>query len=134
MAHQVTTEGGFSGMESPDGRFVFYSKGAALESLWRVPTSGGREQEVLGGFPFNRYPTNLAAGPNGLYFRGQGSQAEGGQPIGMLPFAGGNPRKVMVEQGGPSPGGIAVAPDGRTLLLSAVDYQMGDVLVYKNFR
>ena len=132
---QVTAQGGFSGLESPDGRFIYYSKGMTLTNIWRVPAAGGLEEVVLKDFPFNRYPTNLAAGPDGLYFRGQGGErGEHGQPVWMLPFTGGPPRQVMVEPGAPSPGGIAVSPDGRTLLLSAFSYQVGDVLAYKNFR
>ena len=132
---QMTARGGFSGLESPDGRFVYYSKEMSLKSIWRVPAGGGDEEEVLKDFAFNRYPTNLAGGPDGLYFRGQGGErGEHGQPIWMLPFTGGPPRQVMVEPGAPSPGGIAVSPDGRTLLLSAFSYQVGDVLAYKNFR
>jgi Tol biopolymer transport system component len=132
---QVTAQGGFSGVESADGQFIYYSKEMTLKSIWRIPAGGGKEEEVLKDFPFNRYPTNLAAGPDGLYFRGQGGEhGEQGQPIWMLSFAGGSPRKVMVEPGAPSPGGIAVSPDGHALLLSGVSYQVGDVLAYKSFR
>jgi Tol biopolymer transport system component len=134
-ATQVTAQGGFSGVESPDGRFVYYSKEMTLESIWRVPAGGGKEEAVLRDFAFNRYPTNLAAGPDGLYFRGQGAK-EGvhGQPVWMLPFAGGRPRQILVEPEAPSPGGIAVSPDGQALLLTTVGYQAGDVVAYKNFR
>ena len=34
--------------ESPDGRFIYYSKGWPLQtSLWRIPAEGGEEVKVL---------------------------------------------------------------------------------------
>lgn len=132
---QVTREGGFSGMESPDGRFIYYSKYPTVKSIWRVPSVGGKEEEVIRNFGFNRYPANVAAGPEGLYFRGQGRErGEWGFPIWMLPFTGGPPRRVMDEPGMPSPQGIAVSPDGHSLLLSTVTYPAGDVFAYKKFK
>ena len=50
-ALQVTTQGGTQAVESPDGRFLYYSKatmaGGAAPGIWRLPTDGSEEVQVL---------------------------------------------------------------------------------------
>jgi hypothetical protein len=46
-AAQVTHHGGFAAFESPDGRFLYYAKGLTVPGLWRIPTDGGEETEVI---------------------------------------------------------------------------------------
>jgi len=46
-ATQITTGGGFTAVESPDGKYLYYAKGFAQSGLWRVPVEGGEEVEVL---------------------------------------------------------------------------------------
>jgi len=46
-AVQVTKQGGRTAFESPDGRFVYYTKGTGVTSLWRIPVAGGEEVQVL---------------------------------------------------------------------------------------
>jgi WD40-like Beta Propeller Repeat len=48
LAVQVTRQGGFAAFESPDGRFLYYAKGLTVPGLWRIPTNGGEETEVIG--------------------------------------------------------------------------------------
>ncbi len=43
---QVTANGGYVAMESPDGRWVYFTKGD-LSGIWRMPITGGAEQHVL---------------------------------------------------------------------------------------
>jgi len=42
-AVQVTHKGGFHGLESPDGRFLYYAKSPNLPGLWRVPWTVARK-------------------------------------------------------------------------------------------
>ena len=44
---QVTQHGGFAPFESPDGRFLYFAKGHSVPGLWRVPTQGGEEIEII---------------------------------------------------------------------------------------
>ena len=46
-AVQVTHHGGFAAFESPDGEFLYYAKGLIVPGLWRVPSHGGEEVEVI---------------------------------------------------------------------------------------
>jgi Tol biopolymer transport system component len=43
---QVTTNGAFVAIESPDGRWVYYTK-SDLDGIWRIPASGGPEERIL---------------------------------------------------------------------------------------
>ncbi len=46
-AVQVTRRGGFAAFESPDGKVVYYAKGRNVPGLWRIPTDGGEETELI---------------------------------------------------------------------------------------
>jgi Tol biopolymer transport system component len=43
---QITTNGGFVAMESPDRRWIYYTK-SDLSGLWRMPYGGGAETRIL---------------------------------------------------------------------------------------
>src|SRR5262249_59416746 len=45
-AIQITKQGGFDNVESPDGRFLYYAKGRGVPGIWRVPIQGGAEVPV----------------------------------------------------------------------------------------
>jgi Tol biopolymer transport system component len=46
-AVQVTRKGGTTGVESSDGKILYYAKGRDATSVWKVPVSGGEETQVL---------------------------------------------------------------------------------------
>jgi Tol biopolymer transport system component len=48
---QVTFNGGFESMESPDGKWLYYTKARGSSAIWRIATSGGEESPV---FDFNQ--------------------------------------------------------------------------------
>jgi Tol biopolymer transport system component len=48
-AGQFTRGGGYYGIESPDARFVYYSKSLEGSGIWRVPSTGGEPVEVVRG-------------------------------------------------------------------------------------
>lgn len=129
---QVTHGGGYSGFESPDQRYFYYSKGETLSGIWRVNLQDGREEAVLESFPFNRYPANMDARATGLYFAGQG--AAGGWPTYRLPFGEVQPLEVFRARAWLAPAGLAVSPDGKRLLLSVFTHEQGDILSYQTFR
>ena len=65
--------------ESPDSQWLYYLKREFDSSLWRVPTGGGQEQQVL-----DSVSENFAVGRNGLYFM---SNTSGKIPIEFFDFA-----------------------------------------------
>ena len=49
QAVQLTQKGGFPALESPDGKFLYYSKKqtSTAPGFWRVPVEGGEEVSVI---------------------------------------------------------------------------------------
>ena len=79
-ATQVTRGGGFAPQESPDGRYLYYSRDARVDisgptrggtqGIWRVRTSGERawaEAELLGALSSPILPGAWAATAEGVY-------------------------------------------------------------------
>jgi hypothetical protein len=46
-AVQVTHRGGFAAFDSLDGKVLYYAKGLGVPGLWRMPTDGGEESELI---------------------------------------------------------------------------------------
>ncbi len=44
---QLTTTGGFAGVESADGQTIYYVKDLGQTSIWRMPVDGGQPAEVI---------------------------------------------------------------------------------------
>jgi Tol biopolymer transport system component len=128
---QLTRQGGYSGYESADGRYFYYSDWT-VRQVKRTPTEGGPEDLVRCNTSFSRYPANLAAGVRGLYYLGQ--SGENGTPLYFLPFEGGIPNKIATLHHPPSLFGITVSPDERWLLLSVSEQTSGDILCVPGFR
>ena len=60
---QVTRDGGFAPLESPDGRFVYYLKALLDTDVWRISTDGAQATRVLEGLSDYR---NLAVVEGGF--------------------------------------------------------------------
>ncbi len=67
-AVQVTRNGGFGGIESADGRFLFYGKAILSSPIYRIPVQGGDEVPVLDGVRSLRLPLNFAVNDEGIIF------------------------------------------------------------------
>jgi WD40-like Beta Propeller Repeat len=46
VATQVTRHGGGEGFESPDGKYLYYSKLGISPGIWRMPLAGGAEEPI----------------------------------------------------------------------------------------
>ncbi|HEX2489038.1 MAG TPA: winged helix-turn-helix domain-containing protein [Blastocatellia bacterium] len=129
---QVTEQGGFEGFESFDGKSLYYTKGRAIPGLWRMPASGGKEEFVTGHHQAGlwRYwrVTEL-----GIYFA---TATSAGALLEFYSFA----NKQISEVARLSRGaerylpGLAVSPDGRSLLYCQMDRGGSDIMMVENFR
>jgi Tol biopolymer transport system component len=129
---QVTEQGGFEGFESFDGKSLYYTKGRAIPGLWRIPTAGGKEEFVTGHHQAGlwRYwrVTEL-----GIYFA---TATSAGAMLEFYSFA----NKQVSEVSRLSRGaerylpGLAVSPDGRSLLYCQMDRSGSDIMMVENFR
>jgi Tol biopolymer transport system component len=117
---------------SPDGKRVYYWREGGQPPIWSVSSSGGDERPVAGMPPLPpESSVSWAVGPDGIHF------LEGGAHPGVLffEFATGRARRVADLPGAPDPwGGVAVAPDRRSILFPKVDHETSDLMLIEGFR
>jgi hypothetical protein len=128
---QVTKQGGFFALESPDRQFVYYAKHFdANPALWRVPVDGGEEAPVHDLLK----PANWgqwAVVDEGVYFV---SATEPSSPvIEFFDFATSQVRSIATLEK-PTIAGLAVSPDGRWILYTQIDRRENDIMLVENFR
>ena len=129
-AVQVTQGFGGEAIEDPDGKYVYYFNDG--QSVWRVPTNGGREEVVpeLAGVERTR---NWTVRERGIYFSRVGP--DGNNQIRFFAF--GSRRVETVASLTAKPAfhpSVDVSPDGRTLLYAQTDNSIGGLLMINNFR
>jgi Tol biopolymer transport system component/predicted Ser/Thr protein kinase len=131
-AIQVTRDGGFAPLESPDGKFLYYVKSLTSTDLWRIPAQGGQATKVLEGL--SSY-LNLAIVDGGVFFvpdRGAAASSF----IRFLSFATNKIRPVAsfdkpLDLG--AFGGVSVSADGRSILYT--QFEAGsELMLVENFR
>jgi hypothetical protein len=74
-AMQMTRQGGFEPMESPDGRWIYFMQDRGSSSIWRMPTAGGAE-EPLFDFHQKNYSRSWAVTDEGVYFAAASSRIQ----------------------------------------------------------
>jgi len=130
-AVQVTRQGGFEGFESSDGTYLYYLKGRGIPGIWRVPAEGGPETPVI---------THNQAGlwrywrvvDGGMYFA---TAVEGHPIIEFFSFATGQTSEVFRPARRPEMymPGMAVSPDGHSLLYTQKDQSGSNIMMVENF-
>jgi Tol biopolymer transport system component len=131
---RVTKNGGIYAIES-DGRFLYYSKaqptGLTEPGIWKMPVAGGDEVRVVEQ-PAGGVWSGWALAPDGIYFL-NGNPPDG--KINFFDFATGKTICIFtVEKHVPYFGGLALTPDGRSLLYSQREFWNSDIMLLKNFR
>ena len=144
-AVQVTRNGGYVAFESFDGRHVYYTQTSVGPStLWRIPTAGGDPEPVLEGVSERAFEVL----EQGIYYverLGAGAKdwgfLAGNDPLGpddrarlrFFEFASSKSR-VLAELGERVRLGLAVSPDGRTIVFTRMDNPSSDLMMVENFR
>jgi Tol biopolymer transport system component len=130
-AVQVTHHGGFAAFESPDGRFLYYAKGLAVPGLWRIPTPGGEEVEVISSLQAG-YWGYWAVVDNGIYYVDTTTQPR----IAFFDITTHRITRVFDLENRPvlDAPGLAVSPDKKTILYTQLDTSYSDILLVENFQ
>lgn len=131
---QVTKQGGKVPFESPDARFVYYSKDGNVGGVWKVPIGGGEETLILDQLK-PEMSENWAVVEDGIYFMRFDVDTKEGAIL-FSDFATGRVKEI-VKLGGHRivPFGLAVSSDHRSFFYSVWDQQVGsDVMIVENFR
>ncbi|HUQ91839.1 MAG TPA: protein kinase [Bryobacteraceae bacterium] len=135
QAIQVTKNSGFHGVESPDGKYVYYSKAANQGGLWRVPIDGGAEEPVIDGLRAG-YWSYWSFGKDGIYYVDREDVEGGGAryPLHCLQLPTKKDSILTYLNRRPFNSGLSVAPDGRTFLYTQVDQSETDIMMVDGFR
>jgi Tol biopolymer transport system component/DNA-binding winged helix-turn-helix (wHTH) protein len=127
-AIQVTRDRGYAPLESPDGKFLYYTKNLTATSLWRIPLDGGQATEVLEGL--SGY-FNLAIVDKGIYFVPQ-QDAPSPYSIQFLDLQTNKIRQIASFEK-PISDGIALSPDGLWILYSQTEKLGTELRLVENF-
>jgi Tol biopolymer transport system component/DNA-binding winged helix-turn-helix (wHTH) protein len=131
QAVQLTRNGGREAFESPDGRFVYYTKQGGTQGVWRVPVEGGEEILVFD------------EGQQGLWgVISQGicfihPEEDSPWTVRFFSFATRRVTKVATldkEVGKFGLKGSSVSADGRSILFAYADHSNCDIILAENFR
>jgi Tol biopolymer transport system component/DNA-binding winged helix-turn-helix (wHTH) protein len=125
------TKAGFAPVESADGRNLYFFRDGAVGEVWRLSlrdgAPAGAESLVVSGLREHDWG-NWTPGPEGIFYIPRGGP---GASIEYQPFSGGPPRTVWTMQRPPIFGnaGLALSPDGKTLLFAEVDQDDSTIFV-----
>jgi eukaryotic-like serine/threonine-protein kinase len=132
-AVQVTHGGGFYGVESPDGRFIYYANQRFNPGIWRIPTAGGEPIEIVKG-PI--VWSNWALGARGLYYLT--SEDRPGNKYGyVIRYLDVDSRQVTPlfhREGRIEEMWLTVSPDETWILYSEAPWATSEIMLVESFR
>jgi Tol biopolymer transport system component len=123
---RVTKHGGFAAAESVDGKTLFYTKSRSdVTDLWRLTQHDGEEGPVLKSI----IDRSFAVSHGGIYF------LSAGPPVSLQFFSFATGRStVLTTLNKAVQFGLALSPDGGTILFGQIDEQARDLMLIENFR
>jgi Tol biopolymer transport system component/DNA-binding winged helix-turn-helix (wHTH) protein len=130
---QVTKKGGVFAVESEDSRFLYFVKFDA-PGIWRMPLNGGEEERVLSRAGGHEW-FNWALTRTGIYFRDY-EKSKNNDSVGVLKFFDFATGKTTTIAATDQPGGVglAVSPDGRSIIYDDKGDAESTIMLVKNFR
>jgi hypothetical protein len=130
MAVQMTRKGGIFGIESPDGKYVYYVGESNPSPLMKIPVEGGAEIQVLPSVVHG----NFAVADEGIYFIPAPNQKR--FSIQFLSFASGKTTRIADIR---DPGwvlSVSPGPRGasRSILYGQHEPFTANLMLVENFR
>jgi Tol biopolymer transport system component/DNA-binding winged helix-turn-helix (wHTH) protein len=125
-ATQVTRNGSMLGVESPDGKMLYFCKESGAGSIWQMPVTGGEEVKLVDSL----WRSNFAVTKQGIYYM-TAPRADGTSELMFYSFAEKKSRLVMDM--GIAEYGLDVSPDERYLLYAQLDGPASDLMLVENF-
>ena len=128
---QVTHHGGFAAFESPDGKFLYYAKGASVPGIWRIPTSGGEEVEIISSLDAGHWGY-WAVVENGIYYLDTKAKP-------AIVFFNANTHRTtrvfdLENRPATQAPGLTISPDKKTILYTQLDALSREIMLVENFR
>ena len=129
---QVTHNGGFAAFESTDGRFLYYAKGLTVPGLWRIPTNGGEEVEIISSLEAGHWGY-WAVVENGIYYLDTTTTKPG---IAFFNSTSHYTTRVFDLENRPAiqAPGLTVSSSKGTILYTQLDALSRDIMLVENFR
>jgi dipeptidyl aminopeptidase/acylaminoacyl peptidase len=142
-AVQLTRQGAVAGLESADGRYVYYVNTRHDNELWRVPIAGGTEEllfkgaDIWKGAHWRRFWGWWTVGAEGIVYIDGG--LSGPHPSWQIKRFDVQKRAISVLADIPRQPAIQVpcitiSPDGRSAVYSQVDESVRTIMLLENFR
>jgi Tol biopolymer transport system component len=127
---QVTQGGGFGAWESADGRWLYYTKDRGGRAIWRLPVSGGTEEAVFQGLDAGMWG-NWRLHKDTIFFAGVQ------QPYSLRAFDLATRKETQLATLPNRPlvgdAGLAVAPDGSSVVISLSEPVASDLYLVEQF-
>jgi Tol biopolymer transport system component len=125
---QVTKRGGLVAFESVDRKSLYYVK-ERNGSLWKMPLDGGVETKVLDLVIQKAFEV----AQNGIYYL---TSSPEGRSLRLLEFKSGSSTELanLPSIDNSIASGLAVSPDGKTILYSQIDQAGSDLMMVDGFR
>jgi Tol biopolymer transport system component len=128
---QVTRNGGVYGIESEDGRFLYYSK-FELPGVLKMPLDGGKETRVLD-LPKGYQWYDWVLTRTGIYFLNESFLPKG--RIEFFDFATRETTPILtLDKPRSLLGALAVSPDRKSLVYGGIEVEDSYIMLVKNFR
>jgi Tol biopolymer transport system component/DNA-binding winged helix-turn-helix (wHTH) protein len=129
---QVTHHGGFAAFESTDGRFLYYARGLTVPGLWRIPTNGGEEVEIIPSLEAGHWGY-WAVVENGIYYLDTTTTKPG---IAFFNTTSHYTTRVFDLENRPAiqAPGLTVSSSKGTILYTQLDALSRDIMLVENFR
>ena len=130
-AVRVTHHGGYAAFESPDGKFLYYAKGPTAPGLWRIPTRGGEETEVISSLEAG-YWGYWAVVKDGIYYLNPIAKPG----VDFFNLTTHRTTRVFDLENRPAreAPGLTVSPDGKVILYTQLDRLSRDIIRVENFQ
>ena len=135
-AEQVTWGGGYVAAESPDGAYVYFTRGPDEQGLYRMPAAGGVEELILPGFAGKLWG-NWAVAAKGVYYLDYpASDPSTRSAFRFLDLASRQSREVYRLPKHPVlwDGGMALSADEKWLVFAELEYLGSNIQVLEGFR
>ena len=128
---QVTKNGGIFGVESRDGRFLYFAK-FEEPGIWRMPVNGGDETRILDHPGGDTEWSDWALSRDGIYFVNHGSKDDKAS-IQLYEFASSRKIPIFTLERTPS-AGLSISPDEKSILFTQEKLSESRLVLVKNFR
>ncbi|MBS1810482.1 MAG: PD40 domain-containing protein [Acidobacteria bacterium] len=132
-AVQITKNGGFDPIESPDGQWLYFTQDRGSSQIWRMPVAGGEETPIFD-FHQKNYSRMWLVVSDGIYFAVPASSTRTG--IKFFDFAT-NSEKSLAEVDvtlRSSVSGLSLSPDGKWLIFPVTTQRGSDLMMIEDFR